>query len=254
MQGVAAGSVDNGGRLLAKQEVRRRRSLCFQFELEEILTRWVGEDIAQDSLGNLQPVWQIMLIQGLNDRDKLERYLGQVRLHDVHKDYFSPLPHTIATYLIEIMLTESWDQASMEEAMNAKGTEELQRFKIRVIRDSFLWLGELVDATGTWAWMLLPSSDVQREKEIRDRLRWLQHENTKKFYRASPLKPALNEEDLSNLEALWNLFEEKKGSHLLIRFAFCLAQLEAMGSWGERGNWETQGWPEYYNQVINGLL
>jgi hypothetical protein len=213
------------------------------------------EGIAYNSMGNLQPVWEIITSPRLHELDELETYLARIRFDEEgHAEQFAPLPVTVATYLIEAMLGGSWVQKSLEKDMEVKETAERQRYKIRVIRDTFLWLDDLVDAPGTWAWLLLPPSDVGKERQLRKKLKWLQHEDTKRFYHMTSPETTLNADDLANLEGLWGLFEEKKDKHRAIRYAFFLARLEAMGSWGEKGKWESQGWPRYYNQVIKGLF
>ncbi|CEL05157.1 hypothetical protein ASPCAL06277 [Aspergillus calidoustus] len=256
MQATDATRRDNGDQGFSGQETHRHRSWVFPFELEQRVRRWMmNENIAHNLIGNLQPVWEIITSPRLHELDELETYLTRIRFDEQgHAERFAPLPVTVATYLIEVMLGGSWVQTSLEKDMEVKGPEELQRYKIRTVRDTFLWLGDLVDAPGTWAWMLLPPSDVAKEREIRKSLKWLQHEDTKRFYRKASPKTTLNAEDLANLEGLWRMFEEKKDKHRAIRYAFFLARLEAMGSWGEKGKWESQGWPKYYNQVIKGLF
>ncbi|KAL2826952.1 hypothetical protein BJY01DRAFT_141252 [Aspergillus pseudoustus] len=249
MQAIGAQPLGNTGQPFA---VQGTRELLFQFELEARLTEWaMAEGISVNLLGNLQPVWQIMIVQDLRRVDEIQQYINRVQFDPKSEARFPPLPHTVATYLIKSMLEGSWNQATMDRMMAGIKTEERQRHKIGVIRDSFLWLGDLVEAAGAWAWMLLPISDERREREIRKKLRWLQKEDTKAFYLREASNPTLNEEERSDLEELWNLFERAKDSHLVVRCAFCLAQLGAKGSWDQ---WNSEGWSEYYNLVVKGLM
>ncbi|KAL3491873.1 hypothetical protein BJX62DRAFT_115041 [Aspergillus germanicus] len=253
-----AESMRSVGRYFAEQKALTRGLLQSQRDLEEVLKLWVAEKRdPQIPLGSLKPVWEIMSIEGLQDIDELEEYFDRTlfdpRLENVH---FAPLPHTVATYLIEHMLVRPWDQKSREEAMQAE-RGEVQRDKIRIIRDSFLWLRDLLGFVGTWGKELFPThdvnSDLQRESAIRQKLSWLQNEEPKSFLQKSYSRTSLDEEDESKINDLWNIFA---GSHSLsVKYAFCLAQLGAKGSWEPNGDGGrvSDEWYEY-NQVISGLL
>jgi hypothetical protein len=253
-----AESMGSVGRHFAQQKARTRGPLQSQRDLEEVLKLWMGQRDFQIPLGNLKPVWGIMMIEGLQEIDELERYFNGIFFDTrLKKRHFAPLPHTVAIYLIEVMLVRPWDQESRDRAMQAKQADEIQRDKIRIIRDSFLWLRDLLGFAGIWSKELFPTldvnSDVQRESAIRQKLSWLQNEEPRSFLQQSRSRTVFDQESESKINDLWNIFV---GSHSLsVKYAFRLAQLGAKGSWEPNGDGGrvSDEWSEY-NQVISGLL
>ncbi|KAL4739879.1 hypothetical protein BDV11DRAFT_186600 [Aspergillus similis] len=76
------------------------------------------------------------------------------------------------------------------------------------------------------------------------RLRWLTRTQTRKFCEEPAAARPLTENEKSELEDFWQMFNGNEW--LPIRFAFCLARLDPERSWGE-------GWSGLY-EIIEPLL
>jgi hypothetical protein len=225
-------------------------------ELEDALSRWVGkEGVPRAPLGNLKPILEIMRLRNLHI-SQVEGYLAGIYSDPIPKTCFAPFLLTVATWLIHNMVVRSWDQQREEQVMKTREINQVLRHKIRVIRDSVLWMKDLSGSMGNWEWNLLPPSDVnsdwKRERAIRENLLWLQGGEAKKFYNKRS-----DQVDQSRINELWEMFV--KNEDLPVQCAFCLAQMGAKGSWDAedkvniQSNWVPQEWFEYY-QVISILL
>ncbi|KAL2837331.1 hypothetical protein BJY01DRAFT_46169 [Aspergillus pseudoustus] len=217
-------------------------------ELEDALSRWAP-------LGNLKPILEIMRLRRYRISE-VEGYLAGIDLDPTSKTCFAPFPLTVATWLIHSMVVRSWDQKSKNRVLEEKEINTALRHKIRVIRDSVLWMKDLSGSMGNWEWHLFPPSDVnsdrKSERAIRENLVWLQGGEVKKFYNKRS-----DQVDQSRIDELWEMFVKKED--LPVKCAFCLAQMGAKGSWDAedkvniQSNWVPQEWFEYY-QVISILL
>ncbi|KAL3439897.1 hypothetical protein BJX65DRAFT_57365 [Aspergillus insuetus] len=250
------------GEYFAEKKIPTRELLQPTRELEDALSRWVGKaGVPQAPLGNLKPVLEIMRLRQL-DISKVEEYMAGIETDPISEIFFAPFPLTVATWLIHGMIVRRWDDQKSKDLILKAGEEKADelnkalRHKIRVIRDSILWLRDLSGSMGNWEWNLLPPRDVtsdwERERAIQENLFWLQGWEARNFY-----KQRSDQVDRSRIDQLWEMFAGNE--HLPVKCAFCLAQMGAKGSWDPEDNvniqhnWVPQKWFEY-SQVISILL
>ncbi|KAL3465050.1 hypothetical protein BJX64DRAFT_75759 [Aspergillus heterothallicus] len=243
-------SMESIGRYFSGLKLFPPQPLSPPYELEELLRTWIAEEeVPLAPIGNLKPIAEIIRIRQLERFDGLRTCIDDMRFDARPIAYLAPLPLTVATYLLDRMLVQRWKEVKLEvEAMRTNGVDEVQH-KTRVIRDSFLWLRDLVGpTTGTWSLKLFPAvdADFRGESTVRQNLAWLQDAKT-----------TSSKDVMKRINEIWIIFE--KNQNFCVRCAFYLAQLGAKGSWDpkERQNIQSDRVPREwfeYNRVISGLL
>ncbi|KAL5001758.1 hypothetical protein BDV10DRAFT_181922 [Aspergillus recurvatus] len=222
-------------------------------DLQIFLSEWVTEKgESREFVGNIHPLAELLRTVALLERQTLLAILEHVYtayaaakedpgFHDRH---YAPLPPTLATYMMGEMVRSPQVIERMDEERRTRHGDELLRYKIRVIRNSFIWLDELMRARGEWLENWIGEKDVQAEHRVTMWLRWLTRSQTRRFCEEPGEARQLTEGEKADLEDFWLMFE--RNEWLPIQFAFCLARLDPDGSWGG-------GWSGLY-EIIEPLL
>ncbi|KAL2810172.1 hypothetical protein BDW59DRAFT_155640 [Aspergillus cavernicola] len=108
------------------------------------------------------------------------------------------------------------------------------RYKIKVMRNSFLWLDDILGET---SWSELFTGYMEQPHEIsteitRRQIICLTTECTRRFWVG---KNPLDNNDFLKLNGLWTFFHDN--SQIPIKHAFCLAVIGAEGSWQGKSAW-----------------
>ncbi|KAL4942573.1 hypothetical protein BDV06DRAFT_222014 [Aspergillus oleicola] len=141
-----------------------------------------------------------------------------------HGRRYGPLPPTLATYMMGEMVRSPQAKEAMDLELQKHNKEELLRYKIKVVRDSFIWLDEMMTSRGDWVENLIPQLDGLVQNDATKRVRWLSEPRTEMFWeQASGAKP-LTESEKVDLESLWGMFDGN--DWMPIGAAFCLARLD----------------------------
>ncbi|KAL2864242.1 uncharacterized protein BJX67DRAFT_224887 [Aspergillus lucknowensis] len=238
-------------RIFANQIIAGNASLNSESELSAFLSAWMSQQKNSEELisreGKVQPVWQLVETLDLRAPSELLKVLDNVRFDLDHEEFFAPLPLTVATYMIEEMvIRSSRGKRKIKELRQTKTADDRLRYMITVVRDSFLWLDDLLAYRSDWAHLLVPDSDTESQRETLDRIQWLTWEAPRDFCEGSPEKQSLCDQEMSYLDGLWRMFERNPWPP--IQFAFCLAGLEATGSWSGSDAWLK------YSRLIGPLL
>ncbi|KAL4922399.1 hypothetical protein BDW62DRAFT_197075 [Aspergillus aurantiobrunneus] len=218
------------------------RPINWPLELPMLLSEWAAEKgVSNDFVGNIKLVAELARILALDQRktmlDILERAYSEYRVLDSSFGYHPP---TLDTYLLRevIGLPQARDRADQE--LQSRSGDELIRYKIKAVRDTFLWLGELMEPRSFWIDKLIPDSEPEAQEPAKTALSWLSRKETRELCEGSISARALTAEDESSLEDLWQLFDGNMW--LPVRCAFCLARLDPERSW-------TDGWSRLYSTV-----
>ncbi|KAL2822783.1 hypothetical protein BDW59DRAFT_149160 [Aspergillus cavernicola] len=216
--------------------------LSSALELQRFLSDWmITKGESPNSLGDIQPLWKVAEILNFRERTRLLEILKQVpstfdlESGHYHQRLYVPLPLTLATYMMGGMILSSDGEKKLKRAIETKSGDELLRYQIKAVRDSFLWLGDLIKRPDDWIKMLCSNIDAETERVVRMRVAWLTWEGTRNFCEKSPKKKSLGAIDVSALTNLWHMFQENE--QLPIQFAFRLASLNVKGTWSAGREW-----------------
>ncbi|KAL3477002.1 hypothetical protein BJX99DRAFT_226909 [Aspergillus californicus] len=162
----------------------------------------------------------------------------------MHVTYYGQLPLTLDTYIIEQMVINSANLTNVDARMKAFETEndgdELLRYKIRVVRDTFLWLEELLERWGDWVQLLIADGDDRKRPEMREQLARFSDTDVREFEQRSRKVTVLGGAEVLAVNKLWEMFEGNE--RVPVRFAFCLGRLKVAG------RWKAAAWPR-----LNGI-
>ncbi|KAL4781360.1 hypothetical protein BJX76DRAFT_359972 [Aspergillus varians] len=198
-----------------------------RLDLPVFLSEWATEKgKGDDFVGNVRVVAELVRILELHQPETLLDILE--RAHDAYETTrdtrYDPLPPTLATYMMGGMLKLPEVQNRLDESLRSRSWNELLRYKIKVIRNSFLWLGELMTARSDWVDQIIPDNGEETNNRVKLGLRWLLDRETRKFCEECPGVGTLTESEKLRLEDLWRIFDDNE--MLPIRIAFCLARLD----------------------------
>lgn len=237
-----------------RQTATSNTPLTSPVELMQLLINWVTEkDIREKLPLDIQTIWNLVEVLDLRQPAKLLEILEPVSaiyqtestLERHLERYYGPLPRTLDTYIIDEMITRPTNLANVNAKMKAMEREndgdELLRYRIKVVRDTFLWLEELLEGWDDWVPMLTVDDDI-KWPEMRKQLTKLNDTNVREFEQRSRRVTFLGEPEVLAVDKLWKLFDGNK--QLPVRFAFCLARLKVAG------RWKTAGWPRLYNIAL----
>ncbi|KAB8069706.1 hypothetical protein BDV29DRAFT_161184 [Aspergillus leporis] len=214
-----------------------------QHELGVFLTEWTTKSGQTQEPGEIQPLWELMQILDL-PQPKFQEVLGALDLSTTLETNFSclvhgyaPLPVSLVTYVIHSIIHLPEVEGKLDDILKTKSEPEFQRYKIKVIRDSLIWLAKLFPLAD-WTGILFADLDQATESFQKSKIYWLTTRNAKDIYydEAKPL--SLNDE--WNITHLWLMFENHKKPP--IHYAFSLARLGVMGS-------GPKGWPAFHNAI-----
>ncbi|KAL4985848.1 hypothetical protein BDW68DRAFT_137512 [Aspergillus falconensis] len=224
-----------------------------QKELEVFLEWWVDKKWKlSGALGNVQPLWELVRILKLYEPKSLLSTLDKIndfweddtaRSRD-HNHTYSSLPPTLTTYVIEkIESSDGWT-AQVDQLLQNMSGDKLLRYKIEVMRNTFLWLDDILGRMSSWVGLLFGNDEsslipkgqsprqISTEKTILDQITWLSLGRTMRFWDG---RRSLDNEDLVQLNGLWKILNDN--SQMPIKFSFRLAVVGAKGSWQDESAW-----------------
>ncbi|KAL4864741.1 hypothetical protein BDV12DRAFT_200820 [Aspergillus spectabilis] len=222
-------------------------------DLRIFLLAWATEKRkSEDYLGNTQPIEELIRILSLGQPEGLLEALERAHIEceramahlGYHGRSFGHLPLTLSTYLLnEILFQSPGASDRMGEELQSRTGDELLRYKIRVVRDSYLWLSDLIERRSDWIDLLIPEVDTTTQYRVVGRLSWISKTQTREFCEQPMVARPLTEDGKSGLESLWRGLDGN--GWLPIRIAFSLARLGAKGRWSD-------AWAKF-NEVIRFL-
>ncbi|KAL4862509.1 hypothetical protein BDV12DRAFT_42553 [Aspergillus spectabilis] len=240
------------------ERLRDKTPLNSSVQLQRFLEGWVLEkNKDQHLIGTIEPLWELVRILDLKAPERVESVLRKVELRwnsangrdPYQMYYYAPLPLTLATYMIDEMIMQSpIGLRGMDEILQTKVGSELHRYRIEVIKNSFLWLDDLVKPPANWVGLLFLEFDEELDRIVIERLGCMRTERVKGFHDRTLGQPALKAKDVQDLESLWLMFSNN--SSRPVQFAFRLARLGAKGSWSGA---DDDGWGEF-DDLVNYLF
>ncbi|KAL4950829.1 hypothetical protein BDW69DRAFT_186972 [Aspergillus filifer] len=213
-----------------------------ELELKVLLESWAGENW-KGVLGNVQPLWELVRILKLvRPKDLVDRLSNMDNC--LKEEAARSLSPTLATYLIEDPeLSKMW-ATEMNERLQNKTGDDLLRYKIKVMRDTVLWLDELREIRDSWFGILVGNDDRSlvpkestrignsTESTIQRHIVYLSSMRIENFCYESA---KLCDKTSSELNGLWEFLQDS-GS-MLVKLSFRLATMRAKGTWQTQLAW-----------------
>ncbi|KAL4908850.1 hypothetical protein BDW74DRAFT_174079 [Aspergillus multicolor] len=232
---------------IAAGEISKTITLNSIDDLQNLLWNWAdAKGKSRNFVGEVQLIAELVRTLRIHQPETLLETLDRVYTlsrkamedADFRRELYGPLPPTLATYMMGELARSTEVNERLREELELRDGDDLLRYKIKTIRDTFLWLDELMGSQRDWVEKLTldNDNDKQVEDRVRMRLRWLISGQAREFCEQSPLARPLTGNEKFGLENLWRLFEARGEEWLPIQCAFCLARLDP-----ER-NWEN-AWP-----------
>ncbi|KAL4935396.1 hypothetical protein BDV06DRAFT_228867 [Aspergillus oleicola] len=221
-----------------------------QLELEVFLEWWAGENW-KGELGSIQPLWELLRILKLvKPKDLVDRLC---KINNCLKD--TTEQHLLTTYLVEDIESLSEWTTEVDQLLQGKRGDDLLRYKIKVIRNTFLWANCSQDRHLNWAEILFgdyntslvptnpPLEEVLRQMALLRHIDWLAKAHARIFWEGNG---RLDDKDLSNLNGLWEFL--RNNSEIRVKYAFRLAIVGAKANWGNVSPWF------HFNTLVKPLV
>ncbi|KAL4804409.1 hypothetical protein BDV18DRAFT_162171 [Aspergillus unguis] len=219
-----------------------------QHEMGVFLAKWMAIKKRNESLGDIEPLWELLGLLHLRQMDNFRDILanldmsktiagnfqyksGTVTGNFQYKTrHFDPIKLSLAMYVAESIISKHGEGRirGFTTALERQPKPEQQRVKLKTIRNSFIWLARL-SSWGEGAARVLFSGvdrvDNAMQAWYKERIAWLDKTRVQDFHEGEDVQ--LSEEEERNIEELWRLFDQHY--ELPIQFVFNLARLGVEG-------------------------
>ncbi|KAL4786396.1 hypothetical protein BJX76DRAFT_117954 [Aspergillus varians] len=147
------------------------------YDLGQFLTDWAaGSGRNRGGLVDVQTLWEVLRRFDVDRPTKLHAILDSLDLSpELARDY-KPLPLNIETAIIHSILGSEERYKRQREA-DAANFAKFQRYKLKVVRDCFIWFGRLFRFNHKWFSLLASGNGSERVVENMD---WLVRQSSRK--------------------------------------------------------------------------
>ncbi|KAL4781362.1 hypothetical protein BJX76DRAFT_363591 [Aspergillus varians] len=221
-----------------------------QHELGLFLCKWAVLKGREEDCGDIKPLWELLKVLNLRKPRELRDILQGLDISRApESDYsrtargFDPLELTLAMYVTDSVVRSPWGMDRIHDGTNfleRSRKPEQQRYKMKIVRDSFIWLAYLYWWGEGAARMLFSGVDRAMQGRQQRRIVWLDKICTKSFYNDE--NTVLSEEEDKDLAELWLLFD--KHTELPAQYVFNLARLDVKGH-------SPPSWPHFRRAIFD---
>ncbi|KAL5335579.1 hypothetical protein BJX70DRAFT_314115 [Aspergillus crustosus] len=183
-----------------------------QYDLGMFLTEWKAGSGRNQDLVDVQTLWEVLRRFNFHRPTKLRQVLDGLDLSPELAHKYEPLSLNIETSIIHSILISDERYKPQREA-DAANHAKLQRYKLKVVRDCFIWFGRLFRFNNKWFALLCSGND---QKQVVENMEWLVNKSMKE---GDPL----SSRDERILDDLFNTFA--KHGRLAVQYVFFLARL-----------------------------
>ncbi|KAL4942574.1 hypothetical protein BDV06DRAFT_211704 [Aspergillus oleicola] len=221
-----------------------------QHELGMFLCEWAATKGRHGDCGDVRPLWELMELLHLRRVDVFRDILvGLDNSSEANSESsrkaseFKGLEFSLAMCVTNWIMRLPRATKRIEDKVNfiKRGPEDQkQRYKVEVIRNSFIWLAYLY-SWGAGAGQMLLGDLNKAEQDIQQkRIFWLDKRCTKSFFDGRTTH--LSAEESHDLHQLWLLF--KRHQRLPAQYVFNLARLGVKGS-------SPPCWPDFRRAIFD---
>ncbi|KAL6233052.1 hypothetical protein BDW75DRAFT_242376 [Aspergillus navahoensis] len=195
---------------LVAQKEKADKPFSSQYDLAGWLAVAAGIGKTQDRV-DVQTLWEVLRRFDYNRPTRLRRILAGLDLSPELARKYEPLPLNIETSIIHSIL-ESPERYKREREADAANPTKFQRYKLKVVRDCFIWFGRLFRYNHKWFTLLCSGNDIKR---VLENIQWLVNQSMKE---GEPLSSG----DERILDDLFDTFA--RHSRLAVQYVFFLAR------------------------------
>ncbi|KAL4733513.1 hypothetical protein BDV11DRAFT_213751 [Aspergillus similis] len=202
----------SGAQRLVTQREQADQPFRSQYDLGQYLTDWAARNGRNQDLVDVQTLWEVLHRFDYHRPTRLLRILAGLDLSPELARKYEPLPLNIETSIIHSIL-ESDERYKRERAIDAANPSKFQRYKLKVVRDCFIWFGRLFRFNHKWFTLLCSGNDPKR---VLENMEWLMNQSMKE---GEPLSSG----DERILDDLFDTFA--RHGRLAVQYVFFLARL-----------------------------
>ncbi|KAL2830837.1 hypothetical protein BDW59DRAFT_177572 [Aspergillus cavernicola] len=197
---------------LVSQKEQGDKPFRSQYDLGLFLMEWVAGSGRKQDLVDVQTLWEVLHRFGYHRPTKLRQILDGLDLSPELARKYEPLPLNIETSIIHSIL-ESEERYKRQRELDAAKRAKFQRYKLKVVRDCFIWFGRLFRFNHKWFVLLSSGND---RKRVLENMEWLLNQSMKE---GDPLSSG----DERILDDLFDIFA--RHGRLAVQYVFFLARL-----------------------------
>ncbi|KAL2815758.1 hypothetical protein BJX63DRAFT_441976 [Aspergillus granulosus] len=213
-----SGALDMGEFFLEKMQQRLvaqkgqdDKAFGSHYDLGMFMTNWAASNGRRESLVDVQTLWEVLRRFEYHRPTKLREILAGLDLSPQLAQKYDPLPLNIEIAIIHSILESDERYKRQREADEANPTK-FQKYKLKVVRDCFIWFGRLFRFNHKWVSLLSIGNDARR---VLTYMEWLVQQSMKE---GEPLSV----DDERILDSLFDCFA--RHSHPAVQYVFFLAR------------------------------
>ncbi|KAL4934896.1 hypothetical protein BDV06DRAFT_229328 [Aspergillus oleicola] len=204
--------LDNMQKRLVTQRADGDKPFGSHYGLGSFLMEWAAENGRHQGLADVQTLWEVLDRFDYHQRTRLLKILAGLDLSPELARKYEPLPLNLETAIIHsIMVSE--ERYKRQDKIDAANRPKWQRYKLKVVRDCFIWFGRLFRFDHKWFSLLYFGNDPKR---VIANMEWLVNQSRKE---GEPLSSG----DERILDDLFNTFASHE--RLAVQYVFFLARL-----------------------------
>ncbi|KAL4994055.1 hypothetical protein BDV10DRAFT_199080 [Aspergillus recurvatus] len=167
---------------LVTQKDQYDKAFESHYPLGMLLTDWAAENGRSEDLVDVQTLWKVLQLFGYDRPTKLRKILAGLDLSPELARKYEPLPLNIETSIIHSIL-ESDERYKRQRKPDKGNPTKFQKYKLKVVRDCFIWFGRLFRFSHKWVALLSSGNDPRR---VLENMEWLVQQSMKEGEALSP--------------------------------------------------------------------
>ncbi|BCS29995.1 RelA/SpoT domain-containing protein [Aspergillus puulaauensis] len=197
---------------LVTQKVQGDTPFGSQYGLGSFLTEWAAVSGRHQDRVDVQTLWEVLRQFDYDRPTRLRQIMNSLDLSPELARKYEPLPLNIETSIIHSIM-ESDERYKRQREKDAEHRGRSQKYKLKVVRDCFIWFGRLFRFNHKWFTLVCSENDPKR---VVENMEWLVNQSMKEGER-------LSSADERILDDLFNTFEQH--GRLAVQYVFFLARL-----------------------------
>jgi ppGpp synthetase/RelA/SpoT-type nucleotidyltranferase len=203
--------MDNMQQRLVTQKELADQPFASQYDLGAWLNKWAGRNGRSEGLIDVQTLWEVLKRFDCHRPTRVQKILDEMDLSPGLARKYEPLPLNIETSIIHSIL-ESDERYNRQREADEANPSKLTKYKLKVVRDCFIWFGRLFRYNHKWFELLSCGNDPE---ELVEMMAWLFEQSMKEDKTLCPRDERVLEE----------LFDILAGhSRLAVQYVFFLAR------------------------------
>ncbi|KAL3466422.1 hypothetical protein BJX64DRAFT_274662 [Aspergillus heterothallicus] len=155
-------------RLITQKELADR-PYASQYDLGAALEKWAGRNGKKGAFFDVQTLWEVLKSFDYHQPTRVQKFLDELDLSPELARKYEPLSLNIETAIVHSILQSDERYKRQRETDEAKVSKS-QKYKLKVVRDCFIWFGRLFRFDHKWFDLLRDGND---QEKVLENMRWL---------------------------------------------------------------------------------